>query len=166
MKLAFEFRDQRISLEADARDGRWLIRLPDGRERILSVRRLSDDVVEVVDGDRAFRVPFVRGARGIELSFEGGVYAFEEESSPRTRAGVGRPDSGVLTAPMFGTVADVLVSEGDSVQAYQPLVVVEAMKVMATVESPFAGRVMRVHVSRLQRVEQGAPLVELTPVEE
>jgi biotin carboxyl carrier protein len=62
---------------------------------------------------------------------------------------------------MVGVVADVLVREGQAVDAYQPLVVVEAMKVMATVEAPFAGTVKAVHVRKNQRVVYGEPVVEL-----
>ncbi len=49
--------------------------------------------------------------------------------------------SGALIAPMSGIVVEVKVTVGQTVEAAQPLVVVEAMKVYATVEAPFAGHV-------------------------
>jgi acetyl/propionyl-CoA carboxylase alpha subunit len=66
-----------------------------------------------------------------------------------------------LTAPMPGTVLRLLVSPGDRVQARQPLVVLEAMKMETPVASPFDGSVRAVHVAEGDRVAGGALLVEL-----
>jgi biotin carboxyl carrier protein len=66
---------------------------------------------------------------------------------------------------MVGVVAGVSVAVGDRVAAYQPVAIVEAMKVLATLEAPFAGIVAAVHVKKGDAVEHGAPLVEITPEE-
>jgi acetyl/propionyl-CoA carboxylase alpha subunit len=67
----------------------------------------------------------------------------------------------VVTAPMPGTVIKVLVTEGDRVQAHQPLVVLEAMKMETPLPSPYEAVVRRVHVAEGDLVAGGAPLVEL-----
>jgi acetyl/propionyl-CoA carboxylase alpha subunit len=66
-----------------------------------------------------------------------------------------------VTAPMPGTVIRVLVSEGDSVRARQPLVVLEAMKMETPLTSPSDAVVRAVHVAEGDRVAGGAILVEL-----
>jgi acetyl/propionyl-CoA carboxylase alpha subunit len=66
-----------------------------------------------------------------------------------------------LVAPMPGTVLRVLVAPGDEVQARQPLVVLEAMKMETPVSAPFAGRVSAVHAEEGASVAAGALLVEL-----
>jgi len=66
-----------------------------------------------------------------------------------------------VTAPMPGTVLRVDVAVADAVQARQPLVVLEAMKMEIPVHSPFEGRVKAVHVAEGDRVAGGALLVEL-----
>ena len=66
-----------------------------------------------------------------------------------------------VVAPMPGTVLRVEVEAGDTVQARQPLVVLEAMKMEMAVTSAFAGTVKAVHVSAGDRVAGGATLVEL-----
>jgi len=66
-----------------------------------------------------------------------------------------------LTAPMPGVVIRVLTSEGDRVEARQPLVVLEAMKMETPLVSPYEAVVRRVHVAEGERVEGGALLVEL-----
>jgi pyruvate carboxylase len=62
---------------------------------------------------------------------------------------------------MPGTVIRLLVAPGDRVQARQPLVVLEAMKMETPVASPFDGEVRAVHVAEGDRVAGGTLLVEL-----
>jgi 3-methylcrotonyl-CoA carboxylase alpha subunit len=69
--------------------------------------------------------------------------------------------TGSLTAPMPGTVIRVLVEAGAAVEARQPLVVLEAMKMETPVVAPYEGTVRAVHVVEGARVAGGALLVEL-----
>ena len=69
-----------------------------------------------------------------------------------------------LTAPMAGTVIRVLVAPGDAVEARQPLVVLEAMKMETPVVAPYDARVRAVHAEEGARVGGGTLLVELEPV--
>ena len=66
-----------------------------------------------------------------------------------------------VVAPMPGTVIRLLVGEGDSVRARQPLVVLEAMKMETPLTSPYDATVRAVHVAEGDRVAGGAVLVEL-----
>jgi acetyl/propionyl-CoA carboxylase alpha subunit len=66
-----------------------------------------------------------------------------------------------LTAPMPGTVIQVLAKEGDRVVHRQPLLVLEAMKMETPVVSPYDAVVKTVHVAEGDRVGGGAPLVDL-----
>ena len=66
-----------------------------------------------------------------------------------------------VAAPMPGTVLRVLVVPGDRVEARQPLIVLEAMKMETPLRAPYPGEVAAVHVSEGDTVEAGAVLVEL-----
>jgi acetyl/propionyl-CoA carboxylase alpha subunit len=66
-----------------------------------------------------------------------------------------------VVAPMPGTVIRLLVGEGDSVRARQPLVVLEAMKMETPLTSPYDATVRAVHVAEGDRVAGGTVLVEL-----
>jgi 3-methylcrotonyl-CoA carboxylase alpha subunit len=66
-----------------------------------------------------------------------------------------------LKAPLTGIVARVLVQPGEQVQARQPLVVLEAMKMEHTIVAPGAARVKHIHAAQGDRVTGGAVLVEL-----
>jgi biotin carboxyl carrier protein len=69
---------------------------------------------------------------------------------------------GVVKAPMPGLVVRVEVTAGQSVEAGEGLVVVEAMKMENELRAASRGVVEQVHVTAGQRVEKGAPLVTLS----
>ena len=71
------------------------------------------------------------------------------------------PEQSSVTAPMPGTVIRLLVGQGDSVKARQPLVVLEAMTMETPVSSPYDAVVRAVHVEEGASVAAGALLVEL-----
>jgi propionyl-CoA carboxylase alpha chain len=73
--------------------------------------------------------------------------------------------AGSLVAPMPGVVVRVLVEPGAAVEAGQPLVVLEAMKMEHTVAAPVAATVGAVRVQPGQQVDAGAVLVVMTEEE-
>jgi biotin carboxyl carrier protein len=67
-----------------------------------------------------------------------------------------------IMAPMPGKVVRVLVKQGDTVQARQPLVVVEAMKMENELRAARAGTVSELHAREGASVDAGALLAVLT----
>jgi biotin carboxyl carrier protein len=66
-----------------------------------------------------------------------------------------------LEAPIPGKVVAVHVAAGDAVEAGQPLVVLEAMKMENELAAERAGTVAMVHVEPGQTVDSGTVLVDL-----
>ena len=66
-----------------------------------------------------------------------------------------------LAAPMPGKVVRVLVAPGDRVEARQPMVVVEAMKMENELAAPKAGVVVEVPVTEGMSVEAGRLLAAI-----
>jgi biotin carboxyl carrier protein len=67
----------------------------------------------------------------------------------------------VLLSPMTGLLQEVYVSRGDSVQAGDVMMIIEAMKMNNELRALRSGRVQEVYVSQGQRVEQGSALLLL-----
>ncbi len=76
------------------------------------------------------------------------------------RAEEGRSDGGPqrITAPMPGRIVRVLVEPGAAVQARQPILVIEAMKMENELRAPAAGTVVELHAHEGQLVDAGALL--------
>jgi acetyl-CoA/propionyl-CoA carboxylase biotin carboxyl carrier protein len=80
---------------------------------------------------------------------------------PKAATSTGGGGTGTITAPMQGTIVKVLVNAGDSVQAGQALLVLEAMKMENTISAEKDGTVAEVKVSAGETVSTGTTLVVL-----
>lgn len=77
-----------------------------------------------------------------------------------TRASMPAASSNAVVAPLAGSVARILVKEGDAIEAGQVLVVLEAMKMETEITAPSAGTVGRILVEQSQPVQGGQALIE------
>lgn len=120
-------------------------------------------------GRTLHRVAVQRGAGRGRYSLWTDGYRFEVEAlDERRRAiqdltgqGGGPRGPAPLVAPMPGLVVRVAVQVGDRVEAGQPIVVMEAMKMENELRAPAPGTVIVVRASPGTAVEKGAVLVEL-----
>ncbi len=112
-------------------------------------------------------IPFYLARKGdlLQIWVRGKTYLLEV-IQPQARRGSGAPATGVagdIKAPMPGTVLKIQVQEGDAVEANQPLVIMESMKMEMTLAAPAAGTVQKILCSEGQLVDMGAALVQLEP---
>ncbi len=77
-------------------------------------------------------------------------------------AGGGGAGSGHVMAPLAGLVSAVHVAVGDRVAAADPLVIMEAMKLVHTLTAPRSGTVARVNCAVGQSLKARTILIELT----
>ena len=68
---------------------------------------------------------------------------------------------GDVTASMPGTIVDVLIKEDDTVNAGDPVLITEAMKMETEIQAPIAGKVTAVHVQKGDSVNPDETLVEI-----
>ncbi|MUN39139.1 acetyl/propionyl/methylcrotonyl-CoA carboxylase subunit alpha [Actinomadura litoris] len=90
-------------------------------------------------GGRTIPFAAARDGHTLWLGREGHAWALTEHVRAEGGATSAAAGDGVLRSPMPGTVLAVKAAEGDHVDAGQPLVVVEAMKMEHTVTAPLAG---------------------------
>jgi acetyl-CoA carboxylase biotin carboxyl carrier protein len=115
--------------------------------------------IEYAVGDRRIRVARSPAAGAHQGSGPGVAPSVED-----TGAEADHP--GAVSAPMVGTAylapqpgAPPFVRVGDAVVESQPLLIIEAMKVMNEIRAPRAGRITQILVADAQPVEYGAVLM-------
>lgn len=111
-------------------------------------------------------LPFYMSQKQDELAFwlDGNSYTFNLLNPEARRTGAGAAATlpgGEVKAPMPGTILKVLVQPGDAVEANQPLVLMESMKMEMTLSAPQAAIVKAVHCAPNQLVDMGTLLVKL-----
>lgn len=138
----------------------------DGHEATLefpegtSISRSNDRLV-VRTPEGTFSAVVVRRGDKTFVSFRGRVYEIEKPGSARHSGGAAH--TGEAFAPMPGQIVDVLVTEGDEVEAGAKLLVLEAMKTQQPVTAPFSGNVVHLPVAKGQQVAEGDLLVKVEP---
>ncbi len=93
--------------------------------------------------------------------FNGQTYRVRPEEPTKRRSSKSAATGGEVLAQMPGKVVQVLVKPKDRVVERQPLVVMEAMKMEFTLESPGNGIVQSVHCQAQSQVQIGQTLVSI-----
>jgi len=78
-----------------------------------------------------------------------------------TTASVQAASANAVVAPLAGSVAKVLVEEGEAIASGQVLLILEAMKMETEITAPKAGTVARILVEKGTAVQAGEGLIEL-----
>jgi 3-methylcrotonyl-CoA carboxylase alpha subunit len=104
-------------------------------------------------------------ATGCALYGSMGSISFHE-IAPDTGVSDQTDTEGQLTAPMNGTIVTLLVAPGEPVEADQPLLIMEAMKMEHTIRAPAAGIVTAHFFAPGDLVDGGAQLVAFEPAQD
>ena len=151
-----------VSVTAHYRRNGLQLELPGAKVLARAERSVGGSLVAELDGV-TLHATVVRS--GGELTvFVGGlthrlrVREFETVQDEEAR--------GSLTAPMPGSVIEVLVKEGEAVEQGRALMIIEAMKMEHTIIAPVAGRVAQVRFAPGEQVKEGDQLIALEAKEE
>lgn len=120
-----------------------------------------EEIALEVDG-RPCSAVVARTRDRILVGLDGLAFSFGTADT-EGRGGDARARSGAVVAPMPGKIVAVLVAPGDTVEAGQPLVVLEAMKMETTLAAEVGGKVGAVLAVAGATVDAGAVLVEIGP---
>ena len=129
--------------------------------------------LEIQEGEERIRITRAPPAPAQSIMVNAGSSAPVASSAPALSAGMSalappEPEGHVVKSPMVGTFyraaspgAKAFVEVGDTVQAGDPLCIIEAMKLMNEIEADESGVVKEILAENGQPVEFGQPLVIL-----
>ena len=151
--------DIEIDIPADC-DGAELATIVDGKVLPVTLTRMDGPhpIEWIAVEGRSHEIVVDRDLRWLRSS--SGLHQFDVRDLETT---VARPVSadGRVKAPIPGLITRVLVQVGDQVEAGQPLLVLEAMKMENEIRAPRGGSVSRVDVAQGQGVTLHEVLAEI-----
>jgi biotin carboxyl carrier protein len=166
MQLISRVAGKTAPITVDRHHGRYVVEIGGVRHEV-DTRTLGPWVLSLlVEGD-SHEVAVVRQGDGhYSVDWRGRSFAVElvdplTHLAESARGDAGRQGKKVVKAYMPGRVVEVRVQPGDRVEAGQPMIVLEAMKMQNEIQAERAGTVSRVFVTAGEAVEGGDPLVEV-----
>ncbi len=134
----------------------------DGRTLDAEIELAADGSGWIRMGGKVVRFFGNRRSDDVQVWYGGQVYDFKKiDANGPNAAKAGGAMMPELIAPMPGTILRILVADGDSLSAHQPLIIMESMKMEMTISAPAVGRVKEITCSEGELVEMGALLVRL-----
>lgn len=153
--LSLQFGDNLHEIQLIERDQSWF---QVDSDDAWQVERINDQWFFSKNGHR-FQAHILRAEHDIVVMTEHASLRFNRHNVTDTLEQ--ETAAGSLTAPMNGTVVQVMVKAGDNVTADQALVIMEAMKMEYTIRAPRDGEIAQVFYQAGDLVSDGAELISL-----
>jgi len=132
----------------------------DGEAFALDVAMTARDVLSIIHQGRQYeakREYSLMGETHIIIGSERFTAEVRDPRSLRSRRAAAGAETGPakIVAPMPGKIVRVIAAEGDEVEAGQPIVVVEAMKMQNEIKANKKGKVTKIAVKEGSAVNAG-----------
>ena len=166
MKTKLYADGEELRLEYNKDGDSYEVALNGKSQRTQVVASCDGAVTLIVDG-KPLQAYVVRDGPRSLVSIAGLPYEFNHEppkqSLTRQRCTGGGFEPEILS-PMPGKILEVKVGEGETVEAGQTLILLEAMKMENALTAEGSARITKIHVSDGDLVELGQVLIELEPI--
>ena len=146
---------RRVTVTAHYRAGGFLLELSGGEMLVRGEAEGDNHMVADLDGVRV-TATIVREPEALTVFVFGACHRLEREQLASVED---EEPGGLLVSPLPGSVAQVLVEEGQTVGKGQALMIVEAMKMEHTISAPHDGRVAQIYYAAGEQVAEGAQLL-------
>jgi 3-methylcrotonyl-CoA carboxylase alpha subunit len=146
------------------RGGGWKISVAGGSAFEAQGELAADGKLSGIIGDEKAAVVWVRSGNEVNLFTRDGAHRFAIVDRLHGADDADIP-GGRLVAPMPGRVISLLVEPGAHVEANEPVIVLEAMKMEHTLRAPSRGTVAAFRFAAGEQVDEGAELVDFQPEE-
>ena len=162
-----------VFLEGEARHELVAEYLPDGfrltrEDASVTISHAHDEngrVFLMMNGDQEVHATVAESGSDLTVFCDGKVH-YLHHFIPGAEDAEEAGGSGVIVTPMPGKLSRLMVAEGDTVEAGQPLLVLEAMKMEHTLKAPVAGTVEKLSAGEGDQVSDGQVLVKITEPEQ
>ncbi|MCB9913629.1 MAG: biotin/lipoyl-binding protein [Planctomycetes bacterium] len=123
----------------------------------------------VLSEGRSYAVSIDGEASELGVTIAGALYDVHIEDERERAAGAAEraaaKQGGLVKSVMPGVVVEICVEVGQEVEAGQPLLILEAMKMQNELVAPHGGRIQSIHAQAGQAVAMGAKLIQIASLE-
>jgi glutaconyl-CoA/methylmalonyl-CoA decarboxylase subunit gamma len=124
----------------------------------------------VLSEGKSYGVSIDGASTELGITIAGSLYDVQIEDERERAAGAAEraagKTGGLIKSVMPGVVVELLVEEGQEVEAGQPLLILEAMKMQNEIASPHGGLVKAIHAVPGKAVAAGEKLVQIEGLNE
>lgn len=156
--------DKTYAIQLSRTETGWKCQL-DGRDYPADIVVTQGNTISVLVGGQSFEAKKETNSGGTQIAVgpERFSVTVRDPRSLRSQRQNTSSTEGVkkLVAPMPGKVIRILVPAGTAVEANQPVLVIEAMKMQNELKSPKKGTVRKLNVNEGAAVEAGQALAEV-----
>jgi urea carboxylase len=149
-----------LRLREEFREGRYQVEIEEASFSLAEYERFLADEAASID---AFRARQKQAFDEEVARWQADVPSSREAAAPSQTPPDEDPDGHVLTADLSGNIWKLHVEVGDAVEAGQPLLIVEAMKMEFTIAAPVSGTVRALRVRPGTLVSAGDALIVIGP---
>lgn len=150
-----------VEVTPAAAEGAYVVRIA-GREVEADARLLRAGVLSLLLHGVSYRCILDSTAEAASLTIDGDAVTYQVNDPRSLRGRRSRADTQhgarPVKASMPGRVVRLMVEEGDTVEAQQGILVIEAMKMLNELRAPKPGRVVELRVSAGETVATGQVL--------
>jgi len=160
MNMPLQLQGERQLWALQGQDGRWQARCGEQSVDVSALQLTADGQLSARVNDQAVQATLVRQGTQFWLQSDAAELHGEDlRLQPASRAQA--VSSGAVMAPMHGRVVRVEVAPGQSVEAGQTLLVMEAMKMEHRLLAPMTGQVKALHAQAGEQVAARRVLAEI-----
>jgi biotin carboxyl carrier protein len=157
--------NEHVNITVERSGGKIFAVFNDKKYEISNYHQNNHEISFEVKG-KPYRFFAARNNEAVYIYCNGTHYVFEEERqqefSPLNQKS-GNSGGDFVASPMPGTIIKIQCAEGEAINEYDPLVIVEAMKMENILRSPVSGNVAKINNQEGDLVEAGKPIVEISP---
>ena len=118
---------------------------------LFNLKQVNDQIMAKVENNDIFKF------LNIGMSLYKTCISKKFENKPKYQP----PDHRKILSFIPGTVMDIMVKEGQSVEKGDDLMILDAMKMQNRLKSAITGRIKKIHANKGDRVSKGTLLLEL-----
>jgi 3-methylcrotonyl-CoA carboxylase alpha subunit len=158
MFINYEYENNVYNVTVERRDSQFFVTY-DNNEYTVDAIEIKPGQLKIKLGERLIKCVISEGEENKFVFIDGNIFKVKRvELTGQKKSS--KKETG-LNSPISGTIVNVKIKPGDTVQKDDVLMVIEAMKMEYLIRAPYKGTVQKVHFKEKDQIEIGQKTAEI-----